>query len=196
MPEPTYTPRYCSTTDVLNILGIVIGDITQGETQLKHWIVAMENYVDKKTHRVFVADSTASSKYYDKIKDDYIFIDECVEIESVKINGVELAEADYDVSPYNEMPIRKITFNTPQHFGHGKKAIEISAKWGYSVACPEPIQFAVATLVGGIISGFMTKANAIKSEKVGDYSVTYDTENVSNMAEADNIIKSYTKIYV
>ncbi len=202
MSEPTYTPRYCTTTDVINILGISLSDIAQGENQLKHWIIAMEDYVDKTTHRNFVADSQNSSKYYDaksnaySSREDYLFIDECMSIDSIKINGVELAEADYIVEPYNATPIRKITFNNRNIFGERKKAVEVSAKWGYSTACPEPVKYAVAVLVGGIIASFKTNVNVIKQEKVGDYSVTYETKNVSQLAEADNIIKRYTKIYV
>ena len=144
------TPKYCQIEDVSAQLMVDIAEdfIPQVET----WILAMENYVEKITHRIFVAPEEAYSKFYDGNNKNHILIDECISVDSLKIDGVEIDSESYYLMPYNKTPYWKIELKQGLYFNRftapnfTRKNIEISAKWAYSETCPPAITEAVAIL--------------------------------------------------
>ena len=209
MTTPIYTPKYSSNEEVIQLLGLASDDSSINATMLSKWICDMEEYVERITHRVFIADTTASVRYYDSPETNETFdghsqrnwfhIDECVEIGNITIDGISLvADTDYVVEPYNEVPYYKITLlRNFSGFGFEKKKnIEVTAKWGYSVACPPAISFAVAVLACGIVSSFKTVVNSVRQERIGDYMVTYEPDLSVGFDSAISTIKEYKKYYV
>ena len=209
MTAPILTPRYTSNAEVLQLCGLASDDASINSTQLTNWIMDMEDYIDRVTHRNFVADSVATDRYFDspKMEEGFVghrvrnsmYFDECVSVEEVAVDGIILTPiVDYVLEPYNELPVRKITFlNGLGSFGYEKpKNIRIQAKWGYSVDAPRPIKFAAAVFASGIVNNILPKTNAVKSEKLGDYAVTYDADLSVSFDRALDTIKEYQKIYV
>ncbi len=175
------------------------------DTQISDWIVAIEDYIEKVTGRIFKADSTSSYRYFDGNGKREIRIDECVAIEEVKIYdeaGTQIysftKDTDYVVHPYNSLPIRKLIINptVSGYFTKGIKNVKIKAKWGNSVAVPEPITFVASVLVGGIINFSNNADGEVKSETIGDYQITYKEDQQKDHERAMDILGSYKKYNV
>lgn len=179
--------------------------------QVNHWIAQMEQYVEKETGRVFIADAVASTKKY-QIELEYtptvgrylatqkqLFIDECVEISELKIDNVIVAVSDYLTYPINSLPITRIKLkdSTSSYFTKDEQNIEVKAKWGSFVECPPDIGFATTILVVGIINFSGDMAGEIKQEKMGDYSVTYkEQKDWQDFERAKQILRQYKKIII
>ena len=194
------TPKYCQIEDVSAQLMVDIAEdfIPQVET----WILAMENYVEKITHRIFVAPEEAYSKFYDGNNKNHILIDECISVDSLKIDGVEIDSESYYLMPYNKTPYWKIELKQGLYFNRftapnfTRKNIEISAKWAYSETCPPAITEAVAILVAGIAKSNTPNLNFVKQERIGEYSVAYDITSEKDFVRAQDILIQYTKVCV
>ena len=194
---------YCTSED---IEAYTLTDILDSfEPNVEKWIGAMEEFIDQETGRSFIADETAVSRFFDGDGDSEFFTDENIEIEFVKIYDSEdtleytLLDGVHILShPYNEKPIRKI-FAKPNNalnfstFPRGLRNIEISAKWGFSENVPEQIRQACTVLVAGIVNFSNNADGEVKSEKIGDYSVTYKDNNFEDFQRAKAIIKNLVK---
>ena len=180
-------------TTILQIENYLLIDVIDGfEYQINDWIAMMENYIDDKTGRNFKADGTSSIRKYDGDKKYLLFIDDCVEIEEVKVD--DSAITDYKKYPANKLPTTWLKRKN-NVFSEGNQNIEVKAKWGYSVEPPDDIVFAATVLVAGIINFSLSAEGEVKSEKVGDYSVTYkDKKEVTDFDRAKEILNRYQKI--
>jgi hypothetical protein len=176
--------------------------------QISSWIEAMEEHVDNETGRNFIADTAATARVYDGDGEHDILIDDCVEVTLVEVGEDDYGGAfstvpstgstRYFLEPANysakKMPITKIVL---QHrpWTHGKQNNRVTAKWGYSVACPEAITFATTVLVAGIINAQRKDTKEIASEKIGNYAVTYTSDKEkSDFEQAKAILQKYTKM--
>jgi len=179
-------PKYITTEDLVSYFS---ADLIP---QIEGWIDSVENYIEKETGRVFIADTEASERKYDGSGNDKLFIDDCIEIEEVKVNG-EVIE-DYVAYPANSLPITWI--EREAGFPSGKQNVSVKAKWGYSEECPAEIKLAATVLVVGIINNYLFK-NQVQSESYGSYSVSYRTEKQWNdFEQAKEIINRYKRILV
>lgn len=181
--------------------------------QLDAWIEGIENYIDQYTGRNFIADSAASARLYDGDGEQDIIIDDCVEVETVEVgeddyggtfSTVSSSGSDrYFLEPINanvkSIPYTKVILRA-RYWPKGLQNNRITAKWGYSAAVPADIEFAATVLVGGICNAQRQGGDEIKSEKIGNYQVTYNTENGQNsfadLKRALQILDTYKKILV
>ena len=178
--------------------------------QIDNWIVAVENYIDKETGRNFIADSTASERRFNGSDKNIILIDDCIEVTKVEVatdvygeSLTEISSDDYILLPRDYdadgKPIKGV-FAKNYVFSSGIKGLanhQITAKWGYSESVPGDIEFAATVLVGGIINFQRGSGQEVKSEKIGDYSISYNNDNSGNsmndFQQIEHILKSYKK---
>jgi len=156
--------------------------------QIEKWIESAEDYIEKETGRVFIADETASIKLYDGNGEGVLFIDDAVEIVSVKINGKEVEFYPY---PVNKTPITKIAIT--ERFTKGRQNIEVNAKWGYSKEVPHAIRQVATILVAGMIERGLKPKGDMKSLSLGQYSVTFDDIIKDKERETFDMLKKYKR---
>lgn len=205
---------YCSVVDIENYLLTEVAEWF--EPQVIKWIESMEAYIDKFTGRSFIADEEASAKKYElafRITAPYfgtgnfskreLYIDDCIEITKLTIDGEEIDSGDYLPYPINTLPIMriKLTNDSGLVFTSGEQNIEVEARWGYSEVVPEDIKFACVVLVAGIINYSKSDPSDkdIRSEQIGNYSVSYGTESTTELSWQDftkamEILGQYKKI--
>lgn len=157
--------------------------------QVNDWIIGIEEEIEMITGRIFVADTEATARLYDGDGDKLLIIDDAVEVTLVEIGndgyGASFSEvassgADrYFLNPSNHTvkgePITSIELNS-RKFLRGKQNQRITAKWGYSVNVPKAIERAATVFVAGIINQHNQSGDQVKSEKIGDYMVTYNSD--------------------
>ena len=201
-------------TDKIAIENYILQEI--GETfddQLDDYMENVERIIDEMTGRNFVADSEASARLYDGDGTEDLLIDECVEVTEVATGNdgygsgfttVAASGADrYFSYPANHtvlsVPINKISLNA-RCFTHGKQNNKVTAKWGYSVECPADIRFAATVFVAGILNQNRQGGDQIKSEKIGNYQVTYNTDqgadSWADFQQAKAILDRYKVIHI
>ena len=180
--------------------------IAAGENQITEWIDVAELYINRYTGRKdgFEEDEVASVRYYDGNGKTEIEIDDCTTITSVEIleaSGTDIAytlteglDNDYIVHPYNELPTYRLVIIPNAQVGvwpSGKMRIKITAKWGYATDVPEDIRLAATMLVAGVIEKGL-RGGKIRSETLGDYSVTYaDMEESAQYMDVRGILDNY-----
>lgn len=201
-------PRaYCELADVESYLLIDIED--SFEAQVKSWIEDMTQYIESETGRIFKADDVASEKKYEIEKYDAnaigrykesvkdLYIDECIAVSSLKIDGEEIDDDDYISYPANILPITRIhlTDNSGLVFPRGEQNISVDAEWGYSATPPNEIKFACVVLVSGIINNAWSSEGEIESMTLGRYSVNFKEEKqLKDFDSVKRILEKYHKI--
>lgn len=171
-------------------------------------INAAIDIVDNITGRNFEADDSATPRKYDGNNKDTLNIDDCVEVTKVELGNNYYGDSHTDISkggsagyyllPNNydsrDVPIRQVHLRA-RHWIEGLQNHIITAKWGYSKEAPDDIVAATNIIAAGI---YNYKANGaqgnIKREKIGGYSVSYDTKDGwSDLSNAKEILNSYVR---
>lgn len=183
------------------------------DSQLDAWIASIERVIDNYTGRNFKADDTASARVYDGDGTNELIVDECIQVTKVETGndpyGDSFAEipstgADkYFTYPANAtarmVPIHKISLSA-RCFPAGQQNNRITAKWGYSATPPEDIQFAACVFVAGVLNQHRQGGDEIKSESIGAYSVTYNSDKGSNswadFDRAKQILDQYKRLNI
>lgn len=187
-----------------------LGGISISTGAADDYILATQELIEQETDRNFKADTSATSRLYDGNDRQYLIIDDCVEVTKVEVGsnqwgdsfteitnpvggtpGYYLLPANY--SAENE-PIRKIGLRSQYWiFGHANH--RITAKWGYSAAVPDDIEFAATVIAAGMYYfNRGLKTGAVKSEKTLNYSVSYANEaGFDSYKNAMMILDSYKK---
>lgn len=181
-------------TTEAKIENYILNDIASSfSTQISSWIEGIENFIDQYTGRNFIADEAASARLYDGDGEQNILVDDCVEVTKVEqgtddyggtFSEVSASGADrYFTLPNNATakgePINEITLRS-RRWPEGIQNNRITAKWGYSASVPADIEFAATVFVAGILNQHRQGGDEIKSEKIGNYQVTYNTDNGEN----------------
>ena len=189
---------YCTIEDVKNYLLINIEEWF--EPQVEKWIGQVSRMIDRQTNRDFQATDPDESgtepetRKYDGTGKRTLFVDEFVKVASVKVDGQEIAAADYLLYPANKKPHYSIEL-AGRSFSRGRQNVEISAFWGYSVEVPEDIRFAATVLVAGIINNSNQHEGEVSSESWGRYTVTYRSKKeLTDFQSAKSILKSFRRI--
>jgi len=177
------------------------------------WIEGVENTIDQITGRNFIADDTASARVFDGNGSRELIIDDAIEITTVEAglddyggNFIEIPATGsnrYFTEPANHaaknVPITKIMLRA-RRFPSGIQNNRITAKWGYSETVPSDIEFVATVFTFGIANQQRQGGNSVKSEKIGNYSVTYNSENGRNswgdFERALEILDSYKRYYL
>lgn len=181
------------------------------DDQLDSFIAGVETTIDQITGRNFIADSSATARLYDGDDTQELLIDDCVEVTRVDVGAdsyggtfVEVASSGADrffSYPANHLvsgvPIRKIVCNS-RNFPSGMQNNRVTAKWGYSVEVPADIKFVATVFVAGILNQSRQGGDEVKSERIGNYTVTYNTDSKENswadFEKAKMILEKYAKI--
>lgn len=181
-------------------------------TSLDQWIEGVEKLIDQITGRNFIAPSTASARYFDGNGDQVLLIDDAVAVTKVEVGNddyggtfteiIATGSDRYFLEPANYgdkgVPVNSIMLNG-RRWPEGKQNNKVTAKWGYSVAVPSDISFAATVFVAGIINQQRQGGDKIKSEKIGNYQVTYDENGGDSWADFNQamaILDSYKKINI
>lgn len=182
--------------------------ITTG--QANDYILATQDFIDKYTQRNFKADTSASIKLYDGNDTPNLLIDDCVEISEVKRGLDEYGDQFETISaggytgyytlpnntasgkPINEVHLRGRNWVT------GLRNCSIKAKWGFSTAVPDDVSFAATIIAAGMYKFYRGGGSGnIKSEAIGNYSVSYDTKTGWDEYErARKILNNYKRFYL
>lgn len=187
-------------------------DISTGDAD--DAILAAEKLIDMLTGRNFKAESSASYRYFTGNNSQDLIIDDCTEVSEVNLANDEYGDSlstlsaggvnGYVLFPKNRtdppVPIRKIHYRGGV-WTAGRENHKIKAKWGYSAAPPGDIVMAATIIAGGIYNYNRGGVSGdIKTEKIGDYSVTYDVEGTGgrwgDYERAITILDGYKKFFV
>jgi hypothetical protein len=184
--------------------------------QIEQWILGVEKLIDQITGRTFVADAVASERYFDGDESGELMIDDCVEITKVELGQDDFGGTFKEVpatgsnryfkypvnkdNKGNTLPYSKIILNT-YIFPDGIQNNRITAKWGYSAACPDDIALAATVFLAGIVNQQRGGGgDQIKSESIGNYQVTYNSDNGNDSwADFENakaILNAYKKYII
>jgi hypothetical protein len=161
--------------------------------QIDGWIEGVEGIIDDITGRNFIADEEASPRLFDGPGSKKLIIDDAVEITKLEIglddyggNFQEILASGvnrYFTLPANGMdnagkPVPFTALQLRAHFFQsGMQNQRVTAKWGYSVDVPKEIEFAATVFAFGIVNQQRQSGQSVKSEKIGNYAVTYNSDN-------------------
>jgi len=202
---------YTTKTKVENY---ILQDIDSSfDTQIDNWIEGIEKTIEQITGRIFIADAVASARLYDGDGTQELLIDDCISVSKVEVGEddygntfteiVATGSDRYFLEPVNYSsrgwPISRIILRA-RTWAEGRQNNRITARWGYSTAVPKDIEFACTVLVAGILNQHRQGGDEIKSEKIGNYQVTYNTElgdnSFADFKNAMSILESYTKLNI
>lgn len=163
------------------------------DSQLTEWIAAMSRFMDKYTGRTLVAEASPETRKYDGSGTDSLSIDDAHSITTVTVDGTAVTPVQY---PANKP--RKYRLALPNTLWiTGLQNVEVTGLFGYHVDlddAPE-LKFACTVLVAGIVNAANRQDEGVKSEKIGNYSVVYKTDDErSDYKRAMAILDGYRKI--
>jgi len=169
---------YTDKTAVENYISKTIA--TEFNSQLDEWIAAMSLEMDNMSNCKLVADQPEESGAdqqvefsYDGDGTDTLLIKTCTEISAVIIDDTE--RDDFVAYPANKDFKNKIRLPSGV-FTRGLQNIGVTAIQAKFKTLPADIKFACTVLVAGIINNQITGAKNATSERIGNYTVTYDNE--------------------
>ncbi|QDP67607.1 MAG: hypothetical protein Tp172MES00d2C118482111_1 [Prokaryotic dsDNA virus sp.] len=206
------TPKGYTTEEKVEAFGLV--DIAGSfSSVIDGWIVGVENTIDQITGRNFIADATESERLFSGDGGKDLLIDDAIEITKVEVglddyggNFIEIASSGasrYFTEPANHtakgVPITKIMLRD-RRFTTGVQNHRIEAKWGYSEEVPADIEFCATVFVFGIANQQRQGGQSVKSERIGNYQVTYNSENGKDswgdFERAMQILDSYKRYHL
>jgi hypothetical protein len=173
-------------------------------------ILAAQDFIDNYTGRNFKADGTASARLFSGNDRQALAIDDCVDVTKVEVGSnmwgdsfdeqvnTEGQTPQYYELPANyaadKVPIRKIGLRSRLFIG-GNANHRITAKWGYSASVPDDVSLAATVIASGIYNQNRGEnTGAIKSEKIGEYQVSYANEKgMNDLEQAMAILDKYKK---
>lgn len=175
------------------------------DSQITAWIESVERYIEQLTGRIFIADLVASEKKYDGEGETSQKFDEFVQLTKLElgeddpalspstINRVEVPNTDYRLYPNNQENKATIMLRSG-YFPCGYQNVVVTARWGYSDTLPADIELAATILVAGITNYSNNAKGKVRSESLGRYSVSYETDKGwSDYERAKSILDSYKR---
>ena len=203
------TPKGYTTEE--KIENYILQDIDSSySSSIDGWIAGVEKIIDQHTGRNFIADAVATARLFDGDGTQELLIDDCIEITVVEAGNddyggnfdtISASGADrYFTEPANAIvkgfPISSLVLRS-RKWPMGMQNNRITAKWGYSEAAPADIEFVATVFMSGILNQQRQGGDEIKSERIGNYQVTYNTDKGNNsfadFEEAKRILDRYTK---
>ena len=172
---------YTSKTAIQNYLLTNIAD--SFDTQIDEWIEAVDNFIDNYCNTSF--EPTTAIKYYNGRGNKELVIDDLISLTTLnflKGDGTTVDDTltendDFFLYPLNKTPKHKVVL-APEGdyvvFPFGPRRVKITGSWGVSSEVPKDIKYIATKLVVSIIEVGKAGEVKLKSEKIGDYAVTYD----------------------
>jgi len=160
------------------------------DTQLTAWITAMSRYMDNYCGCTLV-DTGSSTRLFDGNGAEEMKIDDVLSITLVTVDAVTVTPLAY---PANSARKYLLSLDN-QTFTAGRQNVAVTGIFALFSTLPEDIKFACTVLVAGIVNQSNKQTDGIKSEKVGEYQVTYkDEKERADYARAMSILDTYRKI--
>lgn len=178
---------------------------------LEDILYSVEKFIDNYTDRNFKADSEASARVYNGNGQQNLKIDDCVEVTKVEVGSNVYGDSFSEISDsgadrYYLMPANYSADNVPidmihlrnRYWSEGFQNHQITAKWGYSSSAPKDIILAATILAAAIYeSGRSGAVGGVKTEKIGEYSVTFkDDRELADFNKAVQILDRYKKFAI
>jgi hypothetical protein len=179
-------------TDKTAVQNYTLTNIEAGfDTQLTEWINAMSRFADQYCGVTLVSE-TETTRLYDGEGTDELKIDSVYDIDTVTTTGgVVLSPLFYPANSDRKYLLR-LQYD---YFPVGMQNVAVTGVFARFKELPADIKFAVTVLVAGIVNQSNKQTDGIKSEKVGEYQVTYkDEKERADYARAMSILDSYRKI--
>ena len=189
---PTLTNKVYTTAA---LIGKFLNITAPADADVLEFILTAQKIIDDYTQKNFKADTSASARVYDGNDEQELLIDDCVEISTVEqgvdfwgdsFNTIASSGIDsYRTDPANRsvggitLPISKLILRQ-RVWTKGSQNNRITAKWGYTVAPPEDIQMVATIIAAGLYNYNRGGVGDIKSEKIGNYAVTYANDEGNN----------------
>ena len=198
---------YTSKSRIQNFLLITIDD--SFDTQISEWIASVEKWINNYCGREFETE-TATYKLYDGNNTSELLVDDILTVTKIEIldqerNVDETIDStdEYWLYPANESPKWKIVIDSRNApigiFPSGHQNIKITGTFGYSATVPADVELAATKMVAAIIRESGTDVTGrIKSESLGDYSVTFaDIGKIADRLDVkDSLLKHYRKVNI
>lgn len=174
-------------------------------SQVNDWIMEVEEYIDRKTGRNFVADTGDVLRVFDGDGTCKQIIDDCVEISKLEVGRDTVTEVDAANFVTYPLNARKLSRAVPitriellgAVFPRYPQIVRVTGKWGYSIHPPTDIRMAATVLVAGIINYAWNSEGEVKTMTIGRYSVTYKDEkqwqDFEKIDGAKGILETYRK---
>jgi len=168
---------------------------------LTSYILSAQELIENTTGRIFAPDETETARLFDGNGCRELLISDCAEITKLEVatdewgdNFTEVPDTEYKTYP-NEanVPIRKLILRYIAFF-QGYQNIKVTAKWGWK-AIPADITFVATALAGGMYNAQLP-SNNLKSESIGNYSVSYGDKDWDNFDKLKAIMKQYENIQI
>lgn len=140
------------------------------DTQLTEWIAAMSEYIDQQVgYPVYT--NVPSTRLYDGSGKCELVINPVITITAVTASDVAITpvQAPYNTSAKTALLLRTSVF--PADLAN----IAVTGLHCLKLSVPNPIKLACSILVAGIVNQSNNQTDGVKSEKIGEYSVTYAT---------------------
>ncbi|MGR3504915.1 MAG: hypothetical protein ACU0B7_03480 [Paracoccaceae bacterium] len=180
--------NYCTKLDVQNYLLKTIG--TSFDTALTSHIAAMSEYIDRSIgyplHR-----TTETERKYDGTGINFLKIDPVHTISAVTVDGTTITpvQKPYNTDTKTEL-VQELAYFTP-----GLANVSVTGIHCLKKTLPEQIKWACTVLVALTVQQVDEQREGVQSEKIGDYSVTYqDQKQRGDLIRAKEIINSFRPI--
>lgn len=193
---------YTTQAKVLQYLGL--SALPSPLSSLDDFIAAAVSFIDKYTGRSF-DEGDPEDRKYDGDSSNLLLIDEASAITTVKIYDnsgnllFTLGTGDYVLYPENKTAKNAIKLKSGRQVGSfqkGSQNVTVSGTFGGDL--PDAIAFAATQLVGAMVEdNYINATGDIKSESLGEYSVSYQSvKKSSDRLGIYDILDLYREIVV
>lgn len=160
------------------------------DTQVTEWIAAMSEYADQVAGYP-IYDTEETTRRYDGSGATEQLIQPVHTISEVKIGDTVITPVE---APYNS-DIKTSLIYRDNFFPQDYANVSVTGVHCLKKTLPNDLKLAVAILVAGIVNQSNNQTEGVKSEKIGEYSVTYASpEEQQHYKWAMWVLKSYKRI--
>jgi hypothetical protein len=157
------------------------------DSQIASWIEQVTKYIESQTNKSFTVDAEPVERLYDGNGRDTLLIDDFTAFDEVFIDGQDVTD-EIIAYPANTTPKYKIVY--PSGFPRGNQNVAVTATFGQEA--PDDLKWASTVLVAGIMQNAQKLDGDITSERIGNYTVHYKSDQQrSDFDRAMEIIASY-----
>jgi len=180
--------QYTTKSKVENYLMIDIN--ASFNATIDAYITAMSTYIDEFCNRTIYR--TAETTYkYDGDLTNILLISDVVDITAVTVDGLDITSS-VKKYPANKGYTSRIVLED-SYFSKGMQNVSVTGIHAMSKTLPSDIEFACTVLVAGAFNS--GKASNGSTERIGNYSITYTTEQQKLDFElAKEILNRYKRI--
>lgn len=160
------------------------------DSRIAQYITAMSEYADEVAGYPIYRD-TASERKYDGDGTTTTVIDPVHTITEVSVDETVVTPIQW---PYNDAVKTELRFKA-DYFPTGVANVVVTGTHCYETALPKKVAWAVTVLVAGVVNQLKNQDEGVRSEKIGEYQVSYiDKDQRNDFKMAIDILKRYKRI--